>query len=231
MRRRTLLLRFRRLCVIKRFFFLFAFLTGGVIAWRKCEFCRCLVVVVVVVVENHHRSHHHIIIIISSSSSSSSSVCCCEEEEIYDDDDDNEKIKISLSSSSQLSLSGFDERMQKVDGGMRWPFETLFRRRRLNARGASVESGFGSERGVGKRNEETKTMKMFNFTFALSSLASREMLMAELNIAQNEDEVTRVLNLAKRLADAGASSSATPRGRWGRRRCKRTFRRERWKNH
>jgi hypothetical protein len=54
------------------------------------------------------------------------------------------------------------------------------------------------------KNEE---LKMFNFTFALSSLASREMLMAELNIAQNEDKVTRVLNLAKRLADAGASST------------------------
>lgn len=54
------------------------------------------------------------------------------------------------------------------------------------------------------KNEE---LKMFNFTFALSSLASREMLMAELNVAQNEDEVTRVLNLAKRLADAGASSA------------------------
>ena len=55
-----------------------------------------------------------------------------------------------------------------------------------------------------RKNEE---LKMCNFTFALSSLASREMLMAELNIAQNEDEVTRVLNLAKRLADVGASSA------------------------
>ena len=57
--------------------------------------------------------------------------------------------------------------------------------------------------------KETKKeeMKFKAITFALSSLASREMLMAELNIAQNEDEVTRVLNLAKRLADAGASSA------------------------
>ena len=57
--------------------------------------------------------------------------------------------------------------------------------------------------------KETKKeeMKFKAITFALSSLASREMLMAELNVAQNEDEVTRVLNLAKRLADAGASSA------------------------
>lgn len=57
--------------------------------------------------------------------------------------------------------------------------------------------------------KETKKeeMKFKAITFALSSLASREMVMAELNIAQNEDEVTRVLNLAKRLADAGASSA------------------------
>jgi len=44
-------------------------------------------------------------------------------------------------------------------------------------------------------------------TFALSSLACRAVLTAELSFAQNEDEVTRVLNLAKRLADSRASST------------------------
>ena len=44
-------------------------------------------------------------------------------------------------------------------------------------------------------------------SFALSSLACRAVLTAELSFAQNEDEVTRVLNLAKRLADSRASST------------------------
>ena len=57
------------------------------------------------------------------------------------------------------------------------------------------------------KKEEMKIFSSNDSTFALSSLASYKVLMAELSFAQNEDEVTRVLNLAKRLADAGASST------------------------
>lgn len=57
------------------------------------------------------------------------------------------------------------------------------------------------------KKEELKIFSLNDSTFALSSLASYKVLMAELSFAQNEDEVTRVLNLAKRLADAGASST------------------------
>ena len=58
------------------------------------------------------------------------------------------------------------------------------------------------------RQQKKKTTRN---VFALSSLACRVVLTAELSFAQNEDEVTRVLNLAKKLADAKASSTHVAR--------------------
>ena len=60
------------------------------------------------------------------------------------------------------------------------------------------------------RQQKKKKKKTRN-VFALSSLARRVVLTAELSFAQNEDEVTRVLNLAKKLADAKASSTHVAR--------------------
>ena len=60
------------------------------------------------------------------------------------------------------------------------------------------------------RQQKKKKKKTRN-VFALSSLACRVVLTAELSFAQNEDEVTRVLNLAKKLADAKASSTHVAR--------------------
>ena len=61
-----------------------------------------------------------------------------------------------------------------------------------------------------KKKKKKKKKKTRN-VFALSSLACRVVLTAELSFAQNEDEVTRVLNLAKKLADAKASSTHVAR--------------------
>jgi hypothetical protein len=60
-----------------------------------------------------------------------------------------------------------------------------------------------------KEAKETKTSSSSSKSnsFALSSLACRAVLTAELSFAQNEDEVTRVLNLSKRLADSRAAST------------------------
>jgi len=61
------------------------------------------------------------------------------------------------------------------------------------------------------REEQESTRKKTRNVFALSSLACRVVLTAELSFAQNEDDVTRVLNLAKKLADAKASSTHVAR--------------------
>ena len=61
------------------------------------------------------------------------------------------------------------------------------------------------------RQQKKKKKKKTRNVFALSSLACRVVLTAELSFAQNEDEVTRVLNLAKKLADAKASSTHVAR--------------------
>jgi len=60
-----------------------------------------------------------------------------------------------------------------------------------------------------KEAKETKALSSSSKSnsFALSSLACRAVLTAELSFAQNEDEVTRVLNLSSRLADSRASST------------------------
>ena len=62
-----------------------------------------------------------------------------------------------------------------------------------------------------KKKKKKKKKKKTRNVFALSSLACRVVLTAELSFAQNEDEVTRVLNLAKKLADAKASSTHVAR--------------------
>ena len=61
------------------------------------------------------------------------------------------------------------------------------------------------------RQQKKKKKKKTRNVFALSSLACRVVLTAELSFAQNEDEVTRVLNFAKKLADAKASSTHVAR--------------------
>ena len=61
------------------------------------------------------------------------------------------------------------------------------------------------------RQQKKKKKKKTRNVFALSSLACRVVLTAELSFAQNEDDVTRVLNLAKKLADAKASSTHVAR--------------------
>ena len=62
-----------------------------------------------------------------------------------------------------------------------------------------------------QQKKKKKKKKKTRNVFALSSLACRVVLTAELSFAQNEDEVTRVLNLAKKLADAKASSTHVAR--------------------
>ena len=62
-----------------------------------------------------------------------------------------------------------------------------------------------------RQQKKKKKKKKTRNVFALSSLACRVVLTAELSFAQNEDEVTRVLNLAKKLADAKASSTHVAR--------------------
>ena len=62
-----------------------------------------------------------------------------------------------------------------------------------------------------QESRQQKKKKKTRNVFALSSLACRVVLTAELSFAQNEDEVTRVLNLAKKLADAKASSTHVAR--------------------
>ena len=62
-----------------------------------------------------------------------------------------------------------------------------------------------------QQKKKKKKKKTTRNVFALSSLACRVVLTAELSFAQNEDEVTRVLNLAKKLADAKASSTHVAR--------------------
>ena len=75
----------------------------------------------------------------------------------------------------------------------------------------SVKDALTKETTLTREEQESTQQKKTRNVFALSSLACRVVLTAELSFAQNEDEVTRVLNLAKKLADAKASSTHVAR--------------------
>lgn len=124
---------------------------------------------------------------------------------------------LKSSSSSPFSSLSSDETKDENDAQTRERWMTAYAvavRDAFSAKTARAEEepSFRAvmevKQALEKEAKETKASSSSKSnSFALSSLACRAVLTAELSFAQNEDEVTRVLNLSSRLADSRASST------------------------
>ena len=124
-----------------------------------------------------------------------------------DDDDDEEEAALPERWTTAYAVAVRDAFAAKT---ARKEEEPAFRAVVSVKDALTKETTFLTREEQESRQQKKKKKKTRN-VFALSSLACRVVLTAELSFAQNEDEVTRVLNLAKKLADAKASSTHVAR--------------------
>ena len=125
-----------------------------------------------------------------------------------DDDDDDEEAALRERWTTAYAVAVRDAFAAKT---ARKEEEPAFRAVVSVKDALTKETTFLTREEQESRQQKKKKKKKTRNVFALSSLACRVVLTAELSFAQNEDEVTRVLNLAKKLADAKASSTHVAR--------------------